>query len=140
MLGVGGAILAIVVIMQLIPVGRDHANPPVTQEAPWATAADRQLAVTACYDCHSNKTEWRWYTSVAPISWWTSNHVNEGREILNFSEWDRPQRESDDRSESVEERSMPPWEYTIAHGGARLSASEREQLVRALQALPEPGR
>jgi hypothetical protein len=133
------ALVATAVVIQVVPFGRDHTNPPVTADAPWATAADRRLAVAACYDCHSNETQWRWYTSVAPVSWWTASHVDEGREILNFSRWDQPQRETDDLAESVSEKSMPPAEYTIAHAGARLSASERDRLVKALQALPAPG-
>ena len=135
-----GVAIAAVLLIQLVPLGRDHTNPPVTSDAPWATAADRKLAVAACYSCHSNETKWPWYTSVAPVSWWTSSHVREGRQILNFSEWDRRQRSDDDLAESVQERSMPPWSYTIPHADARLSAAERDELVRALQALPEPGR
>jgi hypothetical protein len=140
LLKIGGALVAGVLLIQLLPLGRDHTNPPVTEDAPWSSPVARQLAVTACYDCHSNETEWRWYTSVAPVSWWTSSHVREGRDVLNFSEWDRRQRDEDDVAESVEERSMPPWSYTLPHPGARLSAAERDELVRALQALPEPGR
>jgi hypothetical protein len=139
-LQIAAGLVAVAVLIQLVPIGRDHGNPPVTSDAPWATAADRRLAVSACYDCHSNETQWRWYTSVAPVSWWTASHVREGREILNFSEWDRRQRETHEMGESVEERSMPPWSYTIEHGDARLSQAERDQLVRALQALPDPGR
>ncbi len=44
----------------------------------------------SCNDCHSNLTEWPWYTNVAPVSWLIAHHVNEGRRHLNFSEWLRP--------------------------------------------------
>jgi hypothetical protein len=138
-LGTVIAVVAAAFLIQLVPIGRDHTNPPVTRDAPWASAAQRQLAVSACYDCHSNQTTWRWYTSIAPISWWTASHVDEGRAVLNFSEWDRPQRETDDLGESVDEGSMPPRSYTLVHGDARLSSAQRDELVRALQDLPAPG-
>mgnify|MGYP003886132705 CR=1 FL=1 len=59
-------------------------------EALEATPAE-VLAVLerACYDCHSNETVWPWYTYVAPFSLLAAHDVDEGREYLNFSEWDR---------------------------------------------------
>jgi hypothetical protein len=63
-LGAVGAFLAI----QLVPYGRDHTNPPGTGEPSWDTPATRALAKQACFDCHSNETEWPAYASVAPVS------------------------------------------------------------------------
>ena len=126
---------AIFVAIQFVPYGRDHTNPPVTQDAPWPSPEARQLAVRACYDCHSNETQWRWYSNVAPASWLVQNHVDEGRRKVNFSEWDRPQEEADELAESVLEGSMPPRSYLLMHSSADLSQSEKEQLVAALRAL-----
>ena len=67
-------------LIQLVPYGRDHTNPPVTQEVKWDSPRTRELAVGACYDCHSNLTEWPWYSNVAPISWLTQKDVDEGRD------------------------------------------------------------
>jgi len=71
--------------MQLIPVGR--SNPPVTGEI---DAPEEVMAILerSCYDCHSNETEWPWYSRVAPVSWMVSSDVSLGRKMLNFSEWD----------------------------------------------------
>ena len=79
------------VAIQLVPYGRDHDNPPVLADAPWDSARTRELAVRACFDCHSNETHWPWYSNIAPISWLTQNNVKEGRDELNFSEWNRRQ-------------------------------------------------
>lgn len=125
----------LLVVAQLVPYGRDHSNPPVTQDAPWGDQQARALAVAACYDCHSNETQWRWYSNVAPASWLVQNHVDEGRRKVNFSEWDRPQEEADELAESVQEGSMPPRSYLFLHRSADLSESEKEQLVAALRAL-----
>ena len=67
-LAAGTAVIALLLLIQLVPYGRNHANPPVRQEPAWDSPQTRELAVRACYDCHSNQTAWPWYTNVAPIS------------------------------------------------------------------------
>ncbi len=117
----GLAVLAVVI--QLVPYGRDHTNPPVVEEPAWDSTQTRQLAVGACFDCHSNETVWPWYSNVAPISWALQRDVEEGREALNFSEWHLDQ-DGDDAAETVRDGSMPPWQYTLTHPEARLSAEQ----------------
>jgi hypothetical protein len=120
--------------VQLVPYGHDHSNPPVVQDAPWPDAASRQLAVGACYDCHSNESEWPVYSYVAPMSWLVRNDVDEGRAALNFSEWNHP-GEVDDAADAVVDGSMPPRAYELAHPDARLDDAERRRLVDALVQL-----
>jgi len=123
------------VVMQLVPYGRDHTNPSVTAEPEWDTARTRELAVTACFDCHSNETEWPWYTNVAPMSWLIQRDVDEGRETLNFSEWDLPQSEEiDEIGEIVREGEMPPVQYTLIHRSADLSDEDTQALADGLDA------
>ena len=71
-------------VIQLIPYGREHSNPAVVSEPPWDSPATRAFAVTACFDCHSNETEWPWYSNIAPMSWLVQRDVDEGRQHLNF--------------------------------------------------------
>lgn len=137
-------LVALFVLIQIVPYGRDHTNPPVTQEVKWDSPRTRDLAVGACYDCHSNLTTWPWYSNVAPMSWLIQKDVDEGREILNFTEWDRPQEsESDEIVEVVREGEMPPWQYEPLHPAGRLSSSEQEELAlwlaRTLAADPAAG-
>ena len=121
-------------LIQLVPYGRDHTNPPVTQEVTWDSARTRERAVGACYDCHSNLTTWPWYSNVAPVSWLVYADVKGGRAALDFSEWDKPQGEdAGDAVEAVRDGSMPPFQYKPLHPAGRLSASEREELARGLQ-------
>jgi hypothetical protein len=127
------AVVALVVI-QLVPYGRDHTNPPVRQEPRWDSATTRELTRRACFDCHSNETHWPWYTHVAPISWLTQYDVVEGRRAVNYSEWDRPQEEARESAETVREGEMPPWFYLVPRPHARLSAAERATLIRGLEA------
>ena len=127
-LGLGGMLLAI----QLAPYGRAHVNPPVTGEPAWDAPATRALAKQACFDCHSNETEWPAYASIAPASWLVQRDVNEGRAVLNFSEWQRPQEEAKEAAEEVMEGEMPPAAYRLVHAHARLDAADRERLARGL--------
>ena len=130
----GLGLVVVVLLIQVIPYGRDHSNPPVTQDAPWPSEQTRELAVRACYDCHSNETRWPWYSNVAPVSWLIQRDVDEGRRELNFSEMNRRQ-EGDEAAETIREGEMPPWFFTVPHPDARLSAAEKEELVAALTAI-----
>jgi Haem-binding domain len=126
--------VVVVVAMQLVPFGRNHENPPVVQEPAWSAPEVRQLAVAACYDCHSNETKWPWYTWVAPMSWLVYHDVEDGRKHMNFSEWDRKQKDAHEAPEMVEEGEMPPWFYLPVHPEAKLTADEKAQLIRGLKA------
>lgn len=124
----------VLVVIQAIPYGRAHDNPPVSAEPPWDSTLTRELTVRACYDCHSNETVWPWYTNVAPVSWLTTRDVEEGRRKLNFSEWGRGDQEYDESAETIEEGEMPPVYYGWAHASARLTDGEKQQLIEGLGA------
>jgi hypothetical protein len=119
-----GLPLALLLLIQLVPYGKDHSNPPVVLDAPWASAQAREVAVRACYDCHSNETVWPWYSRVAPASWLVYKDVVEGREELNFSEWGYGEQEIEEIGKVIAEGEMPPWQYLLPRPGARLSAAD----------------
>jgi len=134
----GGALLLLLValvVIQLVPYGRNHDNPPVVQEPAWDSPETRALAATACYDCHSNETNWdRWYANIAPASWLVEHDVEEGRQILNFSEWgSNPHAErAGELAEVVREGEMPPAQYLLMHPEAKLPAAQQQKLVDGL--------
>jgi hypothetical protein len=118
------------IAIQLVPVAR--SNPPVTEAI---AAPDAVVAVLreSCFDCHSNETHWPWYAYVAPVSWLVAYDVEEGREHLNFSEWDR--YAPDERAHMVEEvweeidhGAMPLPKYLRLHPGARLTDEDQRIL------------
>jgi hypothetical protein len=125
-------VLAFVAI-QFVPYGRDHVNPPVGAEPAWDSPETRALAKQACFDCHSNETAWPAYSKVAPVSWVVQRDVSEGRAVLNFSEWQRPQEEAKEAAKEVLEGEMPLRMYQLMHAHARLSAADRERLARGLE-------
>jgi len=138
LIGVAGFLL-----IQLIPYGRVHTNPPVIQEPQWDSPATRALAARACFDCHSNETKWPWYSYVAPASWLVARDVDEGRNALNFSEWGMPTRGGEgeggegggEGAEVIATGQMPPAQYLLMHPEARLSDAEKQQLIQGMASL-----
>lgn len=108
-----------------------HTNPAVdearTLQAMTAIPSDVSATLTrSCNDCHSNLTNWRWYTYVAPVSWFTVDHVNKGRAELNFSEWGQyGTRMKETRLKAICELSekgmMPLASYALVHPEVKLS-------------------
>lgn len=87
----------------------------------------------SCGDCHSNKTRWPWYSNVAPVSWFVIDHVNEGRQNLNFSEWGRYTKRDTDGlfkqiCQEVKSGAMPLSSYTPLHPGSKLSPEDIKTL------------
>ncbi len=126
-------LIGLFLLIQLVPYGHDHSNPPVIAEPAWDSPRTRALAKAACFDCHSNETQWYWYTNIAPFSWLVQHDVDSGRATLNFSEWNRPQ-EGTDVAEMILSGEMPPWYYSIIHPNAKLTGAEKQQLVSGLRA------
>lgn len=92
------------------------------------------LMKSACYDCHSEETKNPWYAQVAPFSWWINDHINEGKEHLNFSAFGtysakKAAHKMEECYEELEEGEMPLTSYTIIHADARLSDEQKETLV-----------
>lgn len=124
------AIVAVLVLIQLVPV--DRANPPAEDEVP-APPEVRAVLKRACYDCHSNETVWPWYSRVAPVSWLIARDVREGRDEANYSTWSRydAKRQAKILKKSwkeVEEGEMPPWFYVPLHPEAALGEQDRAAL------------
>lgn len=130
-------LLVVFVIMQFFRIDKSHpklvkrndfihmTKPPKGIEA---------LLQNACYDCHSYKTEYPWYSNVAPVSWWVGHHIEEGREHLNFSEWRKYSKKARNHKlheceEELEEGKMPLDSYTWTHGDAKLSKEQKEKLA-----------
>jgi len=119
--------------IQLVPVQR--TNPPVLSEPPWDSPQTRELAQRACFDCHSNETVWPAYAYVAPVSWLVAHDTNEGRQYLNFSEWNNGGANSaGEVIEAVAEGQMPMANYVAMHPQARLTAAEKQQLIDGFKA------
>ena len=127
-----GAGVAFLLLIQLVPYGRDHTNPPVAQAAVFKDPRAAQLVANSCGDCHSNLTKYPWYSNVAPMSWLLANHISEGRSKLNFSEWNKPQPPVEDLTEKINSGEMPGWQYELMHSNAKLSDADKKILIAGL--------
>ncbi len=129
-------LVVIFLLIQLVPYGHDHFNPTVIAEPKWDSSETRELAVRACYDCHSWQTVWPWYSNIAPVSWLVYHDVTEGRQHINFSDWYRPvPQHVDEFAKVYAKNSMPPASYLLLHPEARLTAQERKRLFDGLAVL-----
>ena len=104
---------------------RNHGLPFVLNSQP------AQVLVRACGNCHSNRTHWPWYSHVAPVSWWIERHVREGKERLDFSEWETYSPwQRRDKLESIcgliSTGRMPPRLYNSMHPEAELTETEKK--------------
>jgi len=125
--------VAVLVLIQLVPYGRAHENPPVTGEPTWSDPQTNALFDRACADCHSHQTTWPWYSHVAPVSWLVTHDVEEGREHFDVDAWGREQRNhGDEAAEMVESGEMPMAIYVPLHPEAQLTDAERDTLVKGL--------
>lgn len=125
-------LVAAFIIMQLLPFGKNLNNPPVISEPDWDSTATRELARNACFDCHSNETNWPWYSQVAPVSWLLEYDVTTGRSFFNFSEWEDGRIMPEEFAFVINNNSMPPVQYRIIHPEARLSADQKQALIHGL--------
>lgn len=127
-IGLGAAF----VLIQLVPYGRSHENPPVQSEPAWDSPQTKAVFDRACADCHSHRTQWPWYSHVAPVSWLVQRDVNVGRENFNISAAPGQRGEADEAAKEVRKGEMPMAIYTLIHGDAKLGPSERETFAAGL--------
>ena len=118
----------------------DRTNPPVQTEI---AAPPEVMAILhrSCYDCHSNQTVWPWYSHVAPASWLLSRDVHEGREEVNFTEWntlpaDKQARKIHKAAHEVAEGGMPLWFYLPMHPKAKLSDKDKATIQAWADSIP----
>ncbi len=136
------------IAIQLIPV--DRTNPPVKKSENFVDLLEpptkvQKLIKNACYDCHSNETVYPKYAYVAPISWSIKDHVNEGREHLNFSVWGTYNQYLKDgilekTIVEIQDQKMPMPAYIIYHANAKLTAEDRSLLEGYFQTLLDSGK
>jgi hypothetical protein len=128
------AVLLAAGIIGLQFIRPERINPLVveaeTLEAATAVPADvRAIIERSCRDCHSNNTDFPWYSNIAPVSWSVVEHITHGREELNFSKWatyttDKKLRKLDEICDEVRAREMPHSQYLWIHWDAELSENQ----------------
>lgn len=130
--------LGILVVFILIQFIRIEKNNSKDETYAMGTVMEIPIEVnkiiqTSCADCHSNSTKYPWYSEIAPVSWYLAQHVNEGKENLNFSEWtaynnDQKKHLLKDLNEVLNEREMPLISYLLIHKDAKLTENQYQIL------------
>ncbi len=124
-------IIGIVILLVVIQFfGPEKTNPPVKADL-IADVSVKTILKTSCYDCHSNETVYPWYSNIVPVSYFLMNHINEGREHLNFSDWEnldslKKEKLLEEIWEEVEENKMPLSSYLKLHSEAELDEAQKD--------------
>jgi hypothetical protein len=129
--------LAIFLIAQFIQPTKNNGNASGPEDITTALhVPENVMAVLkkSCYDCHSNNTIYPWYDNITPFNWWVADHINEGKDELNFSVFSgyptkRQKKKLDEIAKTVEKGQMPLKSYLIMHGDAKLTSPEKELLI-----------
>lgn len=134
---IGWVALGLLLVIQFIPTEKNEGQLSSLDAFKNETKPSKEvenILSKACYDCHSNITNYPWYHSIAPINFWMNHHVEEGKEHFNLSEWNnyslkRKEHKMEEFWEEVEEKHMPLDSYTWTHGDAKLSDEEIAMVV-----------
>lgn len=94
----------------------------------------RLILQSACYDCHSNNTRYPWYNNIQPVAFWLNDHVNGGKDHLNFSTFgsytkDKQIKKLKAVAKAVEEGYMPLDSYLWIHKDAVLTVAQKKLLI-----------
>jgi len=131
------AVIVIIVIIQFIFTGKPEVienNPDDLLTTAKVPDHINNILRTSCYDCHSNETRYPWYSHVAPVSWLIISDIREGRDHLNFSDWNHLNKMQQakflgDIIDEVSHDEMPLKPYTMMHTNARLTKENRKEIV-----------
>ena len=127
-------------IQFMIPVRNENGQVLSTDIIKTFHVPDSVLSILkmACYDCHSNNTNYPWYTYIQPIGWILNHHIQKGKAVLNFSEFGsytyrRQKSKIRSIASQIKENKMPLYSYTLMHKNAILSNKNKAIITDWLQ-------
>lgn len=134
-----------IVVIQFFPTSRNQSNTIPKSDFMVVNDVPERLEgiiKTSCYDCHSNNTEYPWYNKVQPVAWLLEDHVKQGKEELNFSDWaNYSSRRKNSKLKSIisqiEDDEMPLFSYTLVHTDAKLSEGDKKAILDWMSKLKE---
>jgi hypothetical protein len=131
-----GLVVLFIIIQFIRPEKNISSEPsPSHISARYATPQEvKSILDKSCNDCHSNNTRYPWYASVQPLAWWLNDHVEDGKEEINFDEFmtlppKKAHHKMEEVSEMVQEDEMPLKSYRLIHRSAELSPQEKTVLT-----------
>lgn len=138
-------LLAVVLLIQLVRPQKNTAVIPAGKVFVDAFKVSEQvnaILAVSCYDCHSNKTEYPWYSEIQPMAWFMDKHIKDGKEKLNFDELPSyGSRKLNSKFTQIitqiEQDKMPLTSYLWMHEGASLSLADKKLLVDYFNSLTD---
>jgi len=128
----------VVVFAGMQTVQPERTNPPVDESQTIQALLKVPPEISSifqrsCYDCHSNRTVWPWYSYVAPTSWLVTDDVKKGRSQMNFTEWGKYKglrviSKLEQICQNVSQGAMPLPVYLTMHPKARLTQAESDSI------------
>jgi DNA replicative helicase MCM subunit Mcm2 (Cdc46/Mcm family) len=130
-------LLAALVIIQFIHPKKNKAEgqQPNYIGNTYAIPVDvKTILAKACNDCHTNNTNYPWYTNLQPVHWWLNKHINNGKKEINFDEYTKRSlrfqyHKMEEVIEQVKEGEMPLNSYTWVHKDAKLTPEEKAKIT-----------
>jgi Haem-binding domain len=131
-----GVIIVFILIQFIQPSHNNGAAEATTDITHVVRVPDNVLLVlkVSCYDCHSNHTNYPWYSKISPVNWWLNSHIKEGKRKLNFSEistynFKKRGRKLEEAAELIEKDEMPVHSYLWIHKDAQLDEVKKKMLI-----------
>ena len=126
-------VILVFVGIQLVPMNVPADLPVKEGDAIEASEKVQAILERSCFDCHSSHTTFPWYSSIAPVSWFTKDHVKDAREKLNFSNWnsytDEKKMKYLEKLPKAIKSKMPMESYLIMHKDAKLSEDDKKAIA-----------
>lgn len=131
------SLLAVFVGIQFIPTIRNQSDTVPISDFMTVHVVPKPVEIifkTACYDCHSNHTDYPWYHKIQPVAWMLERHITAGKKELNLSEFgmysSRKQKSTLNAiANQIKDGEMPLWSYTLMHRNAKLSEKDKAVLL-----------
>jgi len=140
---IGLGLLICLVIIQFIRPAKNTNTIDASKQITAVAAVPENVNVIlkkACNDCHSNNTNYPWYSNIQPVYFWLNDHIKEGKREINFDEFAsyrlrRQYHKMEELIEQVKEGEMPLSSYTLIHKDAKLTDAERTTLTSWAQGI-----
>lgn len=134
---IGLGLLVCLVIIQFLRPAKNTNTVDANKQIIAVAAVPENVNVIlkkACNDCHSNNTNYPWYSNIQPVYFWLNDHIKEGKREINFDEFAtyrlrRQYHKMEELIEQVKEGEMPLSSYTLIHKDAKLTDAEKATLT-----------
>lgn len=129
-------LLTLFAVIQLIRPARNQSVQSVPSDISNSVSIPDtvyRLFKNACFDCHSNNTEYPWYSDIQPVGWLLARDIKNGKAKLNFSELAslssrRRSSKLQEIKNQIRDDAMPLPLYRLTHQIALLTDEDKERI------------